>query len=123
MVVIGPGLGTTDAVELYATFYDIFVRHAFGSFGAMLKEVTYSPAMARYLTYLDSGGIASAGTYPDENYAREVMQIFTIGLYELHPNGTYKRDAAGAARDVRQGTRGPPRLLHIASSTVPSATQ
>ena len=55
MVVIGPGLGTTDAVELYATFYDIFVRHAFGSFGAMLKEVTYSPAMARYLTYLDSG--------------------------------------------------------------------
>ena len=43
--------------------------------------------MASYLTFLKNKAIAF-GSYPDENYAREVMQLFSIGLYRLNPDGT-----------------------------------
>lgn len=80
----------------WLTYYDIFVRHAFGNFRDILGEVTYSPHMGRYLTF-DSNKKADpgAGTFPDENYAREVMQLFTIGLWELNQDGTHKLDANG----------------------------
>jgi len=75
--------------ERWLVYYDIFVRHAFGNFRDILGEVTYSPHMGRYLTY-DSNRKADpvAGTFPDENYAREVMQLFTIGLWMLNQDGT-----------------------------------
>lgn len=61
-------------------YYDNFVRNAFGSFRQVLREVAYSPMMARYLTFLDSKSISFDGSYPDENFAREIMQLFTLGL-------------------------------------------
>lgn len=58
--------------EAWHTYYDIFVRHAFGSLRDVLLEVSYSPMMAVYLTFLGSRSFASSGTIPDENYAREM---------------------------------------------------
>jgi len=79
-----------------ADFYDILIRNAFGNYRDLLYEVTLHPIMARYLTYLNNRKTnVSANRYPDENYAREVMQLFTIGLYELNQNGTQKLDDTG----------------------------
>lgn len=64
-----------------------FVRHAFGSYRDVLREVSYSPMMASYLTFLKNKAIAF-GSYPDENYAREVMQLFSVGLHRLNSDGT-----------------------------------
>ena len=80
--------------ELYHAYYDIFVRHAFGSLRDVLREVAFSPLMARFLTFLRSRGRHYTGLAPDENFARELMQLFTIGLHQLHRNGTVRRDAS-----------------------------
>mmetsp|Transcript_18225 Transcript_18225/g.33487 ORF Transcript_18225/g.33487 Transcript_18225/m.33487 type:complete len:450 (+) Transcript_18225:1031-2380(+) len=90
IIVIGlPGLMSEDKyTEAMINFYDIFVRHAFGSFRSILQEVTYSPLMGRYLTYHQSKSYARSKSYPDENYAREIMQLFSIGVHKLHPNGS-----------------------------------
>lgn len=70
-------------------YLDILTRNAFGNYGDLLEEITYSPAMAEYLTYLgNEKGDPAVGRVPDENYAREILQLFTVGLVELNPNGT-----------------------------------
>jgi len=69
--------------ESLAHYYDILNKHSFGNYRALLTDVTYSPLMGFYLTYV--GGKKEA---PDENYARELTQLFTIGLYELNDDGT-----------------------------------
>lgn len=77
-------------------FADILQEGAFGNFRNLLEEVTYSPVMGEYLTYAGSrkANIVT-GVAPDENYAREIMQLFTIGLYELERDGTLRLDAQG----------------------------
>ncbi len=87
------GSNQTSHSERWLAYYDIFVRHAFGNFREILGEVTYSPQMGYYLTF-DSNKKAdpAAGTFPDENYAREVMQLFTIGLWKLNQDGTFILD-------------------------------
>jgi uncharacterized protein (DUF1800 family) len=69
-------------------------RNAFGNFRQLLKEVTFSPTMGKYLDLANSMK-ASASTSPNENYAREVMQLFTIGLKQLNPDGSVKLDGQG----------------------------
>ncbi|CAK0794555.1 unnamed protein product [Prorocentrum cordatum] len=81
--------------EAWLTYYDIFVRNAFGNYRDVLREVTYNPIMGEYLSFRGSRSLDADGAYPDENYAREIMQLFTIGLWELHQNGTRKTDADG----------------------------
>jgi len=71
-------------------FYDVLVDGAFGNFRDLLEEVTLNPMMGFYLTMLRSDK-----EVPDENYAREVMQLFTIGLEELNLDGSKKLDADG----------------------------
>ncbi len=72
-----------------ADFYDTLVVNAFGDFRTLLEEVTLHPAMGRYLGMLQNEKADPArNTEPDENYAREVMQLFTVGLTELNPDGT-----------------------------------
>eukprot|EP00966_Prymnesium_polylepis_P124978 2890368-Prymnesium_polylepis.1 len=51
--------------------------------------------MASYLTYQDSESLAASGTLPDENYARESMQLFSVGLVELTADGAYELDHLG----------------------------
>ena len=74
-----------------AQFIDVLSEHAFGNYRDLLKDVTYTPAMARYLTYLrNRKGDERTGRMPDENYAREFLQLFTTGLVELNMDGTPK---------------------------------
>lgn len=65
-------------------------KHAFGKFGDLLREMTLNPAMGKYLAL----GHSKAPS-PNEDFAREVMQLFTIGLHELNMDGSFKLDAAG----------------------------
>ena len=69
------------------TYYDVFVRNAFGSYRDVLREVSYSPAMAHYLSFHNNLAFGVRRTNPDENYAREIMQLFTIGLWMLDDGG------------------------------------
>merc|ERR1719223_962860 len=91
IIVLGSG-GSVLKSEGFLMFYDIFVFHAFGKYRNILREVTWNLMMGEYLTYLNSRSYqVRAPASPDENYAREIMQLFTIGLWELHPNGTQKK--------------------------------
>eukprot|EP00804_Cyclotella_cryptica_P011127 CCRYP_019061-RA/>CCRYP_019061-RA protein AED:0.09 eAED:0.09 QI:216/1/1/1/0.83/0.69/13/1964/1704 len=89
-----------EEVEPWAVYYDIFVRNAFGNFFDILKEVTFSPIMAEMLTFKDSKSLAyqvernGAELFPDENFSREIMQLFSIGLYMLNEDGTKMIDDA-----------------------------
>jgi uncharacterized protein (DUF1800 family) len=74
-----------------AAYYDMLARDAFGNYRQLLQDVTLSPIMGAYLSHLKSPKAdEKRGTSADENYAREVMQLFTIGLNELQPDGTYR---------------------------------
>ncbi len=77
-----------------ANFFDVLGADAFGNFRTILQDVTLNPEMGIFLSMLgnDKG---NATTDPDENYAREVMQLFTIGLYQLNDDGTQKLDGNG----------------------------
>jgi uncharacterized protein (DUF1800 family) len=78
----------------FAHYWDTLVKNAFGNFRQLLEDVTLHPAMGYYLnTKGNQKENPSTGRLPDENHAREIMQLFTIGLYELNLDGTEKRDA------------------------------
>ena len=77
-----------------AYYTDVLTNQAFGNYRTLLEDVTYSPAMARYLTYYrNRKGDPRTGRMPDENYAREILQLFSIGLVELEMDGTPKPGA------------------------------
>jgi uncharacterized protein (DUF1800 family) len=77
-------------------FYDVLLNNAFGNFKDLLMDVTLQPMMGRYLTYFNNPKSDLANNqFPDENYAREVMQLFTIGLYKLNNDGSYQLDGSG----------------------------
>jgi len=77
-------------------YMDLLEKHAFGNYRELLTDITYSPMMAKYLTYYrNRKANEKTGRQPDENYARELMQLFTIGLVELNPDGTRKLDELG----------------------------
>jgi uncharacterized protein (DUF1800 family) len=90
------GSNNLSQAERWLSYYDIFVRNAFSNFRQILGEVTFHPHMGYYLSYTNNRKAdPSRGTFPDENYAREVMQLFTIGLWELNLDGTFVLDDAG----------------------------
>lgn len=78
-----------------AHFMDLLQKNAFGNFRQLLEDVTLSIAMGRMLGTLGNLKEDNKGRRPDENYAREVMQLFTIGLYELNLDGSLKKDSNG----------------------------
>jgi uncharacterized protein (DUF1800 family) len=79
-----------------ADYYDTLNRNAFGNFRTLLEQVTLHPMMGAYLTYLRNQKESDDQVrLPDENYAREVMQLFTIGLYQLTPDGVEITDNNG----------------------------
>lgn len=84
------------ANETLTDYMDILAEHAFGNYRDLLEAVTYSPAMANFLTYLNNAKAdPDTGRMPDENYAREIMQLFTIGLIELEMDGSPRLDGEG----------------------------
>ena len=82
--------------EGMTTYYDMLGQHAFGNYRDLLEAVTLSPVMGTYLSHLgNEKPDESLNFRPDENYAREVMQLFTIGLKQLNQDGSEKLDADG----------------------------
>lgn len=87
--------------EGIAAYMDLLNRNAFGNFRQLLEEVTLSPSMGVYLDMLSNDKEdPETGRNPNENYAREILQLFSIGLYRLHPDGTLQLDAAGLPVDT-----------------------
>jgi uncharacterized protein (DUF1800 family) len=80
--------GLQDSPHTIASFLDVLADNAFGNYRDLLRAVSTHPAMGQYLTSLANRG--DNGRTPDENYAREVMQLFSIGLFELNMDGTQK---------------------------------
>lgn len=76
-------------------YYDILAENAFGNYRDLLEKVTLHPTMGIYLSMLrNQRADPNRNVRPDENYAREILQLFSIGLYELDIDGTIKKDAA-----------------------------
>jgi len=81
-----------------ARYQQLMLDYAFGNYKDLLYAVTLSPVMGDYLNMANSNKPDPArGISANENYAREVMQLFSIGLYDLHLDGTVKKDAGGNA--------------------------
>lgn len=79
-----------------AGFWDLLANNAFGNYRALLEAISLNPAMGLYLSSAgNQKGNTATGRLPDENYAREVMQLFSIGLYELNADGSRKLDGVG----------------------------
>jgi hypothetical protein len=85
-----------DNGRALSSYYDTLLDNAFGNFRGLLEAVTLTPAMGLYLNMQgnDMGSIVT-GIHANENYAREIMQLFSIGLNRLWPDGTLVLDAQG----------------------------
>jgi uncharacterized protein (DUF1800 family) len=81
------------------TYQNTLAKDAFGNFYTILQDVTLSPAMGGYLNMLNSAKPAT-GQIANENYARELMQLFTTGLFKLNQDGTLQLDVSGNAIPV-----------------------
>ncbi|MDG2448483.1 MAG: DUF1800 family protein, partial [Saprospiraceae bacterium] len=85
-----------DESTLSSEYYDILQKHSFGNYRDLLSAVSRSFSMGLYLSHFNNPKSNPAlNIHPDENYAREVMQLFSIGLYELNNDGSRKLDANG----------------------------
>lgn len=83
----GPGM---------ADYYDMLYSHAFGNFRDLLYDVSLHPMMGFYLSHINNPKSDVVNNiHPDENYAREIMQLFSIGLFELNQDGTRQLDGSG----------------------------
>ncbi|MGB7305037.1 MAG: DUF1800 domain-containing protein [Burkholderiaceae bacterium] len=92
-----------------SSYMDMLNRNAFGNYRSLLEEVSLHPAMGYFLNMIESEKEDPfKGTHPNENYAREVLQLFSIGLHHLNADGTPAVDAVGDLipaydQDVVQG--------------------
>jgi uncharacterized protein (DUF1800 family) len=84
-----------------ATWMDNLAAHSFGSYRSLLQYVSLNPLMGIYLSHIaNQKADAATGRVPDENYAREVMQLFSIGLVELQPDGRPRTGSNGAVLET-----------------------
>ncbi len=87
--------------EVMGGYRDTLVTNAFGNYRELLEDITYNPAMGYYLTYMGNRKEdPRRNRKPDENYARELLQLFTIGLVELNPDGTPVIGSDGKAKEI-----------------------
>ncbi len=89
-VISGVKIGDPSAFVLWM---NMLQNDAFGNHATLIKDVTLSPAMGNYLDMANNDGCGSCR--PNENYGREVLQLFTIGLEELNPDGSQQLDGSG----------------------------
>ena len=94
------GLDFSWRSHAMAHYWDTLAAHAFGNCRDLLEAVTLNVAMGYFLNTKGNKKENASGRQPDENYAREVMQLFTIGLHQLNPDGTAKTDGAGKPIDT-----------------------
>lgn len=92
-------IGSLEGAQVGTSiYYDQLVDGAFGNFRDLLETVTLSPMMGQYLSMIKNRKPdPETGSEPDENYAREVMQLFTIGLTRLHTDGSIRLSSDGIA--------------------------
>ena len=96
MLVVSADSGLGDEQPGLANYYDLLLRHAFGNYRDLLEDVTLNPVMGEYLSMKGNRKPdASENIQPDENYAREVLQLFSIGQVMLNIDGTAMRDTEG----------------------------
>lgn len=89
IMVVSRNSNLSEVPQTMAAYMDVLTEGAFGNYRDLMEDVTYSPAMSIYLTYLRNvKADPDIGRVPDENYARELMQLFTIGLVELNEDGS-----------------------------------
>jgi len=94
LTIASPSIENKDLTEMRLAYTDILVRNAFKSYRDILREISFNAMMAENLSYLDS--MSTAYTYeesntiifPDENFAREIMQLYSIGLCKLNQDGS-----------------------------------
>ena len=77
--------------DMIVPWLQLLSRNAFGNYHTLLRELTLDSTMGNYLDLVNSGG----GIAPNENYPRELMQLFSIGLYQLNNDGSLKLDQFG----------------------------
>lgn len=95
-ILVTSGVDATLMPYGMAKYQQLFLDGAFGNYKDLLKAVTLSPAMGDYLNMANSNKPDVArGISANENFAREIMQLFSIGLYELNQDGTMKTDIQG----------------------------
>jgi hypothetical protein len=108
--------GAGNATQSYQLYYDMLLKAVNSSntksFKELLRDVTYSRAMATMLTYVNNQKEnLSTNSRPDENYSREILQLFTIGLKQLNLDGTVILDSNGVEKetyeqvDIYQGAK------------------
>lgn len=77
-------------------YWDTLLAHSFGNYRDLLEAVTLHPMMGEWLSSIrNRKAVPAENIHPDENYAREILQLFSIGLHQLHLDGTLKKDANG----------------------------
>ena len=85
-----------DLTYSLGDYYDVLARNAFGNYRDLIEEVTLHPAMGMYLSMLGNEKPDPVNNIrPDENYARELMQLFSIGLVQLNGDGSVVVDGQG----------------------------
>jgi uncharacterized protein (DUF1800 family) len=96
ILVISYNSDLVNWAESVSGYYDVLLEHSFGNYRDLLMEVTLHPSMGYYLSHLNNPKTnIAANVNPDQNYAREIMQLFTIGLVQLNQNGTPMLDQNG----------------------------
>ncbi|ADE54004.1 DUF1800 domain-containing protein [Coraliomargarita akajimensis] len=96
LVASSAATGLGNQPRAVADYYDQFIDEAFGNYEDLLLQVSLHPLMGHYLSSIgNQKADVSIERYPDENYAREIMQLFSIGLWELNLDGTQKLDGQG----------------------------
>ncbi len=95
-IMVVSAVGPSEHPYGLAGYMDVLCQDCFGTFRQLLQDVTLSPEMGTYLNMAGNAvGNPAENTHPNENYAREVMQLFTLGLNQLNPDGTPQLDASG----------------------------
>jgi len=106
---LGDNIGYSQ--QAISDYYDTLAVHGLGNFRTLLEEVSLHPLMGRYLGMLQNEKAnPRVNSEPDENFAREVMQLFSIGLVELNIDGTPRLDAQGRSLSTYDNTR----ITHLA---------
>lgn len=87
-ILVTSGLSIRQSSHMIA-YHKLLASHAFGNYRDLLYDVTLNPAMGDYLDM-----VRSTKNNPNENYGREILQLFSIGLFKLNQDGTIQRDAS-----------------------------
>ena len=87
--------GFTIPPQGMAPYMRLLLQDAFGNYRTLMFDVTLSPAMGHYLDMVNSDKPPTSATHANENYARELMQLFTLGLNQLNEDGSLQLDGSG----------------------------